>query len=475
MGIRLDWQVESEQSRIRATEDPAAQRRRQRARRQIMLLLVLVVAVLGLIGALILWRLQHVDDQIRRDLLDTVSVEVAALRVGDFANYMAVQRSSSDSFLLEQSRRFEDYQMLKASHRVALTGEVISATIDKQRARVVLEEIIDGVPYHVVWFYWRYEDGATSPQSGWRHVPDDLTFWGEERTLTGTHARLTYRDLDEALAQALRPRLDEWWERGCAALTCVAALPPLRVEIVAERPKTVEWAAPDPGLLRVSSPLVGRARADLPLAPELQVEIVRQLAARLVRYVGGEVALPVYSDAAWLQDELTGWLAAQMDEQSPAAPPFMRSLIAQYGAGAPLTLLAALSPQMALDDALTALTGVAMPLLTVDQLNSLAWEGFFQWRLALEPQLVTQPANSGAFLDLYDLQSVAASSEAALRLESPAYAAQPVPQVVAVTIGRDAASQTYAYAETTRTDNGVTIPAGTVIWRLSSGTWKRVN
>jgi hypothetical protein len=331
------------------------------------------------------------------------------------------------------------------------------------------------VPYHVVWFYWRYEDGATSPQSGWRHVPDDLTFWGEERTLTGTHARLTYRDLDEALAQALRPRLDEWWERGCAALTCAAAPPPLRVEIVAERPKTVEWAAPDPWLLRVSSPLVGRARADLPLAPELQVEIVRQLAARLVRYVGGEVALPVYGDAAWLQDELTGWLAVQMDEQSPAAPPFMRSLIAQYGAGAPLTLLAALSPQMTLDDALTALTGVAMPLLTVDQLNSLAWEGFFQWRLALEPQLVTQPANSGAFLDLYDLQSVAASSEAALRLESPAYAAQPVPQVVAVTIGRDAASQTYAYAETTRTDNGVTIPAGTVIWRLSSGTWKRVN
>ena len=91
MGIRLDWQVESEQSRIRATEDPAAQRRRQRARRQIMLLLALVVAALGLIGALILWRLQRVDDQIRRDLLDTVSVEVTALRVGDLANYMAVQ------------------------------------------------------------------------------------------------------------------------------------------------------------------------------------------------------------------------------------------------------------------------------------------------------------------------------------------------------------------------------------------------
>ncbi|MEB2289262.1 MAG: hypothetical protein OZ934_14270 [Anaerolineae bacterium] len=475
MGIRLDWQVESEQSRIRPTEDPAALRRRQRARRQIALLLALLVSALGLIGALILWRLQHVDDRIRRDLLDTVSVEVTALRVGDFANYMAVQRSSSDYFILEQSQRFDDYQALKASHRVSLAGEVISATIDKQRARVVLEEIIDGVPYHVVWFYWRYEDGAASPQSGWRHVPDDLTFWGEEHTLTGAHTRITYRELDRALAQALLPRLDEWWRRGCAALTCAAAPPPFRVEIVAERPKTVEWASPDPWLLRISSPLVGRARADLPLAPELQAEIVRLLAARLVRYVGGETTLPAYSDAAWLQSELAGWLAEQMDEQSPAAPPFTRSLIAQYGPGASLTLLAALGPQMTLDDALTALSGVAMPLLTVDQLNSLSWESFLQWRLALEPQLVTQPQHSGAFLALYDLQNVAAAGEAALRLESPAYAAQPVPQIVSVSIGRDADSQTYAYAETTRSDNGVTIPAGTVIWRLSSGTWKRVN
>jgi hypothetical protein len=395
--------------------------------------------------------------------------------VGDFANYMAVQRSASDAFLLEQSQRFEDYQTLKNTHRVALTGDVISATIDNQRARVVLEEIIDGVPYHVVWFYWRYEDGAASLQSGWRHVPDDLTFWGDERTLTGAHARIAYHALDDALAQALLLRLDTWWERGCAALTCAAAPPPLKVEIVAERPKTVAWAAHDPWLLRVSSPLVGRARADLPLAPELEGEIRQMLATRLVRYVGGESPLSWYSDAAWLQSELGAWLAGQVDEGPGEMPPFTRSVIAQHGPGAPLTLLAAIGPQMALDDALIALTGVAMPLLPVDQLNNLDWTSFLQWRLELEPQLLAQPQTSGAFLALYDLQSVAASSEAALRLESPAYAAHPVPQVVSVTVGRDGASQTYAYAETTRSENGVTIPAGTIIWRLSAGTWKRMN
>ncbi len=475
MGIKLDWQVEAEQTRIRATEDPAALRRRQQARRQFVLLLLSLAALVGLVGAFILWRLRQVDEQLRRDLLDTVAVEVTALRLGNYANYMAIQRSASDAFLLEQSQRFEDYQTLKATHRVSLEGKVVSVAIDDQRARVVLKEVIDGVPYHVVWFYWHYEDGTASGQGGWRHVPDDLTFWGEERTLQGDHARIRYRALDEALAQALLIRLETWWVQGCTTLACAAFPPPITVEIVPERPKTVTWATHDPWLLRVSSPLVGRARADTPLAPELAQEIAAQLAARLVRYLTGESAPPSYSDAAWLQGQLAGWLAAQMDGRPTDAPPFMRSLIAQYGPDAPLTLLTALSAQATLDRALSALTGVGLPLLTIEQLNALDWRDFFQWRLELEPQLLALPNSSGAFLALYDLQNTAASSEASVRLESPAYAAQAVPQVVTVVIGRDEASQTYAYAEITRLENGVAIPGGTVIWRLAEGTWKRVN
>lgn len=475
MGIKLDWQVEAEQTRIRATEDPLALRRRQQARRQFALLLLALAALVGLVGAFVFWRLRQVDEQLRRDLLDTVAVEVAALRLGNYANYMAIQRSASDAFLLEQSQRFEDYQTLKTTRRVSLEGKVVSVTIDDQRARVVLEEVIDGIPYHVVWFYWHYEDGAISGQGGWRHVPDDLTFWGEERSLQSDHVRIRYRVLDEALAQALLPRLESWWQQGCAILTCATPPPPVTVQIVPERPKTVNWAAHDPWLLRVSSPLVGRARADVPLAPELASEIVKQLASRLVHYATGESAPPFYSDAAWLQGQVAGWLAAQMDGQPTAAPAFVRSLIAHYGPDAPATLLRALSGQVTLDHALTALTGTALPLLTIEQLNALDWREFFQWRLALEPQLLAQPNGSGAFLTLYDLQNTSASSEASVRLEDPAYAAQATPQVVTVIIGRDEASQTYAYAETTRTDNGVTVPGGTVIWRLAEGTWKRLN
>jgi Tfp pilus assembly protein PilN len=475
MGIKLDWQVEAEQTRIRATEDPAALRRRQQARRQFAVLLLSLAVLVGLAGAVILWRLRQVDEQLRRDLLDTVAVEVAALRLGNYANYMAIQRSASDAFLLEQSQRFEDYQTLKTTHSVSLEGKVVSVTIDDQRARVVLEETIDGIPYHVVWFYWHYEDGAISGQGGWRHVPDDLTFWGDERSLQTDLVRVLYRALDEALAQALLPRLESWWIQGCTALACVSPPPPITVEIVPERPKTVTWAAHDPWLLRVSSPLVGRARADMPLAPELASEIVNQLAIRLVYYATGESVRPFYSDTAWLQGQIAGWLTAQMDGRPADAPAFVRSLIAYYGANAPATLLRALSGQVTLDHALTTLTGTTLPLLSVEQLNALDWREFFQWRLALEPQLLAQPNGSGAFLTLYDLQNTSASSEASRRLEDPAYAAQVVPQVVTVIIGRDETSQTYAYVETTRTENGVTIPGGTVIWRLAEGTWKRVN
>jgi hypothetical protein len=121
-------------------------------------------------------------------------------------------------------------------------------------------------------------------------------------------------------------------------------------------------------------------------------------------------------------------------------------------------------------------TGATMPLLSAEQLHVLDWDGFFQWRLNLEWQLLSQPDSSGAFLALYDPDNIYATGEATARLEDPAYAAQPVPQVTTVTISRDAYSQTYAYVETIRTlSDGTIINAGTVIWRVTGGTWKRTS
>ncbi|NLX09316.1 MAG: hypothetical protein GXY36_06635 [Chloroflexi bacterium] len=476
MGIKLEWEVESEQTQLRATEDPDARQRRRKNGRRFLLLLIGILTVLAGLAAVIKWRLDQVDHQYRQDLIDTVEIEVAALRLGDFAAFMAIQRSASEAFMLEQSRRFSEYQDFKRSHRLALTGDVQNVTIDNLRGRVVLQETIDGVPYQVVWFYWYYEDDGPNNQSGWRHVPDDLTFWGDEAEVTAGPVRVTYRKLDERLAEALAPRLQDWWARGCALLGC--SLPPdeLRVEIVAERPSTVEWADYDPWTLRVTSPLVGRARADVAIPADLGQAIADQVADRLVRHAAGEINPPIYSDAAWLHDDLSRWLAqALLTGDTPTQPPgFIESLIAQFGTGVPAQVARALQTDATLDGTLTAITGVPFALISLDQLNMLDWQGFFQWRLALETRLLAQADTGGAFLALYDLEDALTSQQAQLRIEDAAYAARPVPAVGVVAIAREANGQTYAYVETAHTQNDVPI-SETVIWRLAGNTWKRIN
>jgi hypothetical protein len=474
MGIKLDWQVESEQTQLRATDDPEAKRRRRQTQRRLALIIAGLAGVLMLIAALVIWRLRRVDDQLRQDLLDTVQIEVTALRLGDLAEFMTVQRSASAAFLLEQNRMFELYQELKRTHRIQLTGNVLDVEIDDPRGRVILEEIVDGAPYKVVWFYWHYEDD--SDQTGWRRVPADLTFWGDAAEMAVGPTQISYHTLDQDLAAALAERLPDWWTQGCEVLGCATPPPTLRVNIVAEYPANrVTWEADTAWTLRITSPLVDRARVDQPIAPDLERLIAQTVTTRLVQYAVGDTIPAYYTDAAWLQDEIARWLTGSALGDSDGAG-FVNALIAYYGSDVPRALLRSTGPAATLDQALTAASGLAIPLMSVDQLNALDWESFFQWRLNLEAQLLAQPDSSGAFLALYDADNVYAMGDAARRLEDPAYAGLGVPQITTLIISRDDYSQTYAYAETIRTlPDGSTISAETVIWRAIGGTWKRTS
>jgi len=474
MGIRLDWQVESEQSRVGATEDPAARAARQAAQRRFAIWLLALAAIVLALGVGIAWRLQRVESGLRQDLLDTVEIEVTALRLGDFPNFMAVQRSASESFLLDQSRRFQDYQALKQAQRIELTGDVLDVAIDQQRARVMLREVIDGVPYRVLWYYWYYKDGQTSDCAGWRHVPDDLTFWGDAAALERGPVRIAYRALDESLAEALAPRLETWWLQSCVWLGC-ATPPALRVEIVAERPASVAWSARDPWTLRITSPLVSRARADVALAPPLERAVAEQVAARLVRYAAGETTPLDASDAAWLHADMSLWLADRLvTPVEPGAPSFVESVVARHGTRAPGLILAALRSGASLSDALAEATGSPLAALSVDQLSALQWAGFFEWRLALEARLLAEPGSQGAYLALYDADDAHAQRAAQARLANPAAGSQIPLAVTGVTLTREG-EQTYAYVATARTLDDGTTPGETVIWRLAGGTWKRAN
>ncbi|MBN1681527.1 MAG: hypothetical protein JW966_14700 [Anaerolineae bacterium] len=477
MGIKLDWQVEYEQEHLYATEDPGTRRKRRRARVQLLFLIALLVGVIALGAWLVLWRIDMVADHRRQDLIDTAQIETTALRLGDYASFITIQRSEDPNFMLEQSREFEEYQELKQAHRVELPGTVVDVSIDGRTGRVVIEEIIDGVPYHVVWFYWYYDDNGSSNPTGWRRVPDNLAFWGDAAETSTGDVRVTYHDLDADLAEALAPMAALWWQRGCEVLQCTTVPDTLHIDIVAEKPTAVEWTTYDPWTLRVTSPLTGRSRADVSFAPELQLAVIEQIAGRLVRHATGSVLPVAYSDAAWLHDELAAWLGSTLAaEQGLAMPgsPFFDALIRQYGPGAQATALHTLRADSTLDTVLSGVTGVPLAMLSVDQSNDLAWNDFFRWRLTLESRLLNQPDSGGAFLTLYDLEDQASANEATLRLESPAYAARPVPQVIAVAITRDDATNTYAFVETARTENGIDLTE-TIVWRLAGGTWKRSN
>lgn len=476
MGIKLDWEIEAEQSRLRATEDPRARRRRRQARQRLIVLIALIVLVGAGAVAAARWRLDQVDSRLRQDLIDTVAVEVAALRVGDFANFISIQRSASDAFMLEQSRLFDEYQSLKQTHRVQLTGQVRDIAIEDRTGRVVVEEIIDGVPYHVVWFYWYYEDGSTSGQAGWRRVPENLTFWGEARTINTPDLEIQYNALDETLAQGLAPRVQTWWTNGCRILACLNNTPAITLEIIPRRPSTVNWSAYDAWTLEITSPLVGRARADTPVAPEMERAVTEQLARRLVRLAAGDLPPVSTADAAWLYDELARWLGDRMlyGESVPSPlPGFTESLIDLYGPSAPVTLARTLQPATSLHDVFMALAGVPTDQVSPDVLNAFRWTDFFTWRLTLEQRLLNQSDSASMFLTLYDMNSTDAASEAHIRLDSPAYAARPVPDVQRVTITRQGA-ELIALVDVTRPDNAQSAPE-TLRWRYSGGTWKRVS
>src|SRR5258708_38174046 len=99
------------------------------------------------VAAIIALRLNTVDDQLRRDLINAVQGEEATIRVGDFAQFMAFQRSAGDFWITQQSQRFKTYQDLKTKSGFSLTGNVLSTEIDGSRGMAEVEMVIGGVRY----------------------------------------------------------------------------------------------------------------------------------------------------------------------------------------------------------------------------------------------------------------------------------------------------------------------------------------
>lgn len=463
MSVKLDWQIETEHVVERAGEDPEERRRRRARRARIILTVAVFALVLGGALTLVTLRLSAVDGRLRQDLLDVIQTEATTIRMGDRVGFLSVQRSASEFWIKTQSERFSRYQDLKTSAGLEVTGNVLDMTIDGQRGRALIEQKMNGQAYYTVWFYWRYADG-------WRHVPSDYTFWGDEQTLSTPNVIVTYHDLDAKLAQALIDRADKWWTSGCANLGCDnKTLKPLRIQILANPSLRLRWddiqdaadgSQNHENRLTIPSPLATNENiaADVDVPTALEDEIAVAIAERQFSIASkGLVPLNV-ADAAWLRQAIIQWTARSFTGRGDAAQvSFIQSLFGNYGPQALGALVRSLRPTSSIRVISEALQ------LPVESL-SLDWRTFFQWRLDVEKTLLGMN-NQAAFVDLWDTANSQAYALMQRRMAAPTQATGQV-QAVAIAQGPDGLPR--ATVQIT-INNEVSV----IYFRLVDGEWKR--
>lgn len=464
MGIRLDWDVETEKSGVyNAKEDPEMARLRRQRRRRILFTVIGLMIILGAVGGLFVWRLAETDNAIEALLRNTIDAEIAALRIGDWNAFRAAQRSADPAWEPYQRQVFDYYQTLKVERDLQLTGTVRSVIIDKLRARVVVEELIDGIPYAQVWFYWRYEDG-------WRHGPQDLAFWGDRLEYTGRDVTVRYYELDEDLARDLGVAVENWTTSTCGAILRCGDLPHLTLNIVNQPIGQPAWDAERPWTLNISSPYLTRVRYDQPFSGQLRVDVADAIARRLVDEASTIKESPIYPrDAYYLRPSVTSWLIGRFAQLNTNAL-LITSLAENYGASKVGDLLLALRPDSSVD-VLTGVTGVA----SLDQAN-LDWRDFLAWRFRLESELYARASGStetdlAEYLALYD--------PAAQQLAQERYRSQITPNgnaevvIAQKEIAPDGVAQIRAV---TRFKVGEgDIREENIVFRFSSGTWRRAS
>lgn len=458
MGIKLDWEIEAEQATVKdAGEDKLLRRRRRMAQLRILLGIGVIVGLFGALYGVIWWRLESVDAEIRRALVDTVEAEVATLRVADRVGYLDIQRSANDVWREAQSLQFDAYQQLKIDYDVQLTGEVVSIDVDGMRGRVQVQEIIEGVPYVQTWFYWRYVDG------GWRHVPPDYTYWGEQETDTRGNVTVRYQAVDAPVGGAIADQVASWLSGVCDVVDC-ETLPGITIDIAPREGLPVGWGAENPWTLQVPSPFVGRARLDRPFDTALQLEVANLLSERLLAQVTGNVEASPVRDAAYLRGAVQDWLVGQFTQLDMESY-LVSSYVSRYGHEALGNALRDVSP----DSDLRVLNAPA----GVNELNELAvdWRDYLTWRINLEAELHAA-RDQANFIALYDTRTEASADLAFARFN----AAMPQEQREVIAVQADvAADGTPELRAVLRVGEGDGVREEIVQFHLIDGLWKRIN
>lgn len=436
MGIQLDWQVEADQSQMSAQEDPERKKQRRRDRRNIILASLALATCLcaGIMAAA--WRLRVVEERDKEDLTAAVEAELAAIRVGDPQAFSDMQRSGDENFLERQGALFEEYQTFKVAGRLNSAFEILDIQIEGERSekgRVLIQEIIDGAPYQQVWFYWRYEPrDDDDSQAGWRHVPPDVEFWGEEKTIENDHSRVTYHAVDAAIAEPLAEKLEAWWVMGCTLLVCPSA--PDDLEFVIDPKAGVDraWEPSEGWRLRVVSPyLNNRVPASTPIPSAFEQDIATMIAQRLLTHAtSGGLQFPenepIDYDSTWVKYQLLDWLVAQFLGQPS---PFMDSLVQTFGESVPDAIARSIGSNQPLNQIAPALAAANLKDIEIGRLGLVQWQAFFLWRMQLERDRLQQ-VDMGNFFALYE--GGEANPAAQARAIDPNYAISPLETIQSI-------------------------------------------
>ncbi len=411
MGIKLQWELESEGGWNEIGEDPEVLASRLRRNRRIRNIALVALFVLALVGGIVAYRLNRTDRQLHHDLEAAIAAETLALRIGDREAFLSWQLNEGP-WRVVQRRLFDQYQA--EMDRMTVGGEIVSMDIEANLARVVLREHLDDAPYLRVWFY-RYDD-----DNGWLHIPPRASYWGGTSAKRTAHFDFFYYQEDELLAEALSLRLNGWWETACRMMGCSTVGPPrIKVRIEPDPLAELGWAAYDEQTLLIPSPLLGRIPEQGQVDAQLRLDLADLLAARWAQYfvetefAGSEPpALPLpelgalyrgdapnlfwlHSDVVWLESELQIWLRHAFDDSWPPSG-FVDALSTEYPGKFVPDFLAAIRQEGGALPGLETVMGKPVLGLPLD------WSNYLTYRLRDEAQLVAQGASADILAPLRD-------------------------------------------------------------------------
>lgn len=472
MGIQLDWDIEAEKAKSKhLEEDPQQRQARRRGCVRLLVVLIGFGMIAGIVIGGIVWRYRDVTTRLETALRNTVQSEAAALRIGDLATFSDIQRSATDTWLIAQQQNFQNYQLLKQTSDIDLTGNVLALEISGQRGRVQVEEIMDGVSYVRTWFYWNYHtdtpDDVDDAPDGWRHVPPDYTFWGDAAAISDERFEIRYRTLDQSVAENIAGQLMNWLDTACGLFDC-AALPALTVDIVSDPLPRVEWAtdeAPNTWQMVVPSPYTGLARRDQPFDVPQQIQAATLLAERFIqRATNGVVPSSPYADTQFLLASARDWLVGQFVQRDTGSH-LLNSLVQNYGAATLVQALGQLQPTTTIGILAPATGSPSLGVMTLD------WRDYVAWRLAIEDAII-QARDEVNLRQLYDPRDPNIINTALARFDVATIPEDRVVSSVSQGVAPDSLPQLQAEVQTTR---NAQVSLETIVFNLVDGRWLRAN